>query len=148
MPDGKIRVPNINFLILSGRVASDPEVKFTQSGKQFASFSIAVSTPKRAKSGEGWAEPDTFFIKVTAFDFLADKVQANLQKGSPVVVEGRLRGYKYNTPEKENIKAFDVTASRIYPLLFAASSSETQPQEASDYSYNGTAQNEDDDIPF
>ncbi len=148
MPDGKIRVPNINLLVLSGRVASDPEVKFTQSGKQFASFSIAVSMPKKAKSGDGWADPETFFIKVTAFDFLAEKVQTNLQKGSPVIVEGKLRGYKYNTPEKENIKAFDVTANRIYPLLYAAAPYEGQTQDSSEYSYNGPVQNEDDDIPF
>lgn len=78
----------MNKVILVGRLTRDPEVRYTQTGKAVASFSIAVNTGfgdnKRAD-----------FVPIVVWDKLAEICGNNLTKGRNILVEGRLQISEY-----------------------------------------------------
>lgn len=89
----------MNKVILVGRLTQDPEVRYTQSGKAVASFTIAVNR----FSGQGQKEAD--FIPVVAWEKLAETCGNNLTKGQRVLIEGRLqiRSYEANDGQKRRV---------------------------------------------
>jgi single-strand DNA-binding protein len=89
----------MNKVILVGRLTQDPEVRYTQSGKAVASFTIAVNR----FSGQGQKEAD--FIPVVAWEKLAETCGNNLTKGQRVLIEGRLqiRSYEANDGQKKRV---------------------------------------------
>ncbi|MDR3589238.1 MAG: single-stranded DNA-binding protein [Negativicutes bacterium] len=89
----------MNKVILVGRLTQDPEVRYTQSGKAVASFTIAVNR----FSGQGQREAD--FIPVVAWEKLAETCGNNLTKGQRVLIEGRLqiRSYEANDGQKRRV---------------------------------------------
>ncbi|MBP2651573.1 MAG: ssbA [Firmicutes bacterium] len=89
----------MNKVILVGRLAQDPEVRYTQSGKAVASFNIAVNR----FSGQGQKEAD--FIPIVAWEKLAEICGNNLTKGQRVLIEGRLqiRSYEANDGQKRRV---------------------------------------------
>ncbi|MDR3561008.1 MAG: single-stranded DNA-binding protein [Negativicutes bacterium] len=89
----------MNKVILVGRLTQDPEVRYTQSGKAVASFTIAVNR----FSGQGKNEAD--FIPIVAWEKLAEICGNNLTKGQRVLIEGRLqvRSYEANDGQKRRV---------------------------------------------
>ena len=82
----------MNHITLLGRLARDPEVKYTQNGKVCTSITLAVN-----RIGEG-----ADFINVTIWDKAAELVGNSCQKGHRLLVEGRLsvRSYEKNGEKK------------------------------------------------
>lgn len=97
----------MNKVILVGRLAQDPEVRYTQSGKAVASFTIAVNR----FSGGGQKEAD--FIPVVAWEKLAETCGNNLTKGQRVLVEGRLQIRSYETNDGQKRRVAEVIAQNI-----------------------------------
>lgn len=89
----------MNKVILVGRLAQDPEVRYTQNGKAVASFTIAVNR----FTGQGQKEAD--FIPIVAWEKLAETCGNNLTKGQRVLIEGRLqiRSYEANDGQKRRV---------------------------------------------
>lgn len=97
----------MNKVILVGRLAQDPEVRYTQSGKAVASFTIAVNR----FSGGGQKEAD--FIPIVAWEKLAETCGNNLTKGQRVLVEGRLQIRSYETNDGQKRRVAEVIAATI-----------------------------------
>lgn len=91
----------MNKVIEMGRLTRDPEISSSTSGTTFARFSIAVD--RRFKK-EG--EPDADFFNCTAFGKTAEFVEKYLQKGTKVLVTGRLQNNNYTN--KEGQRVYDV----------------------------------------
>lgn len=91
----------MNKVIEMGRLTRDPEISSSNSGTTFARFSIAVD--RRFKK-EG--EPDADFFNCTAFGKTAEFVEKYLQKGTKVLVTGRLQNNNYTN--KDGQKVYDV----------------------------------------
>ena len=72
-------------MILMGRLARDPDVRTSQSGRQFARMTLAVDRPK-AKDGTRSAD----FIGLLAWEKTADFAEHYLSKGRQILVEGRI----------------------------------------------------------
>ena len=88
MPD--IRFPEVNRVILSGRLTAAPELRYTPSGAAVCSMRLASNRSYRnAQSNE--YEQETTFLAVVAWQKLAEVCSEHLDKGSSVLVEGRLR---------------------------------------------------------
>ena len=83
----------MNKVLIVGRLTRDPEVRYTQSGKAVASFTVAVN--RRFGSGNQTAD----FIPVVAWEKLAEIVSAHIQKASQVLVEGRLQVRNYEAQD-------------------------------------------------
>lgn len=144
MSDQKIRVPFINKIIISGRLTNQPETKFTQSGTQITTFRIASDTPRKNKDGE-W-DRETLFIKVVTFGYLAEKVQGQVKKGTPLIVEGRLRMNEFTPSDGERKVYFEINADRVHPLVWLGSAQfDTSSDEVKDEEVENDI---DDDIPF
>ena len=78
----------MNRIILTGRLVRDPEVRYTQSGKAVASFSIAVDRNRRAADNQ---QPTVDFINIVAWEKSAEFCGKYLTKGRKILVEGRLQ---------------------------------------------------------
>ncbi len=92
---------DLNRIFLTGRLAADPDVRYTPSGTQVAQFNIAVNRAYKIKDNPEWQE-ETFFVRIIAWSRLAEKVEKNFRKGDLVLVEGRLsiRSYEVDGTKK------------------------------------------------
>ena len=97
---------SINQVILMGRLTRDPENRVTPTGKNIASFSVAVDR----QGADGQAD----FINITAWEKLADLVTQYLHKGSRVLIQGRLRQDSWDDKETGKKRSrVEVTASDV-----------------------------------
>jgi single-strand DNA-binding protein len=95
----------MNIVILTGNLARDPEVRYSQNQLAIARFTIAVR--------DTFAKEDRAdFIRVVAFGKTAEFVERYLKKGSKIGVEGR---WKHDSYEKEGQKIYtdEVIANRV-----------------------------------
>lgn len=96
---------SVNQVILLGRLTKDVDLRTTTSGKNIASFSLAVD--------RGSEQVD--FFEITAWEKLADLVAQYTHKGSKVLVQGRLAQESWDDKDtgkkrsKVVITASDVT---------------------------------------
>lgn len=97
----------MNKVILVGRLARDPEVRYTQSGKANATFSLAVS---RFQGGQN---NTTDFIPIVAWEKLAEICGNNLIKGSQILVEGRMQVRNYDAQDGTKRYVTEVVAQSI-----------------------------------
>ena len=78
-----------NRVILVGNLTRDVELRHLQSGSAVADISLAVNDRRKSQSGE-WVE-ETSFVDVTLWGRTAEVASEYLSKGSPMLVEGRLK---------------------------------------------------------
>ena len=95
----------MNKVILVGRLAQDPEVRYTQSGKAVASFNLAVNRYGQKDSAD--------FIPIVAWEKLAEVIGNNLKKGSQVLVEGRMQVRSYETQEGQKRRVTEVIVQNV-----------------------------------
>jgi len=94
-------------IALSGNITSPVELRYTQSGKAVGSVTVAVNR----KRGE---VEETDFHRVTLWESLAENA-AHLEKGTRVVVIGRLTQREYEDRDGNKRSAWDVTADSFGP---------------------------------
>jgi len=87
-----------NRVILVGNLTRDPELKWLQSGTAVCELGLAIN--ERTKRGDSWEET-VLFVDVTLWAKTAEVAAEYLHKGSPVLIEGRL---KLDTWEKDGQK--------------------------------------------
>ena len=80
---------SLNRVILVGNMTRDPELRHTPSGLAVTEITLAVNDSRKTQTGE-WVE-DTSFIDVTLWGRQAEIVCEYKRKGSPLLVEGRLK---------------------------------------------------------
>ncbi len=80
---------SFNRVILMGNITRNFEVKRTAAGTSIAEISLAVNDRRKNQAGE-WIE-DTTFVDVTLWGRTAEVAAEYLEKGSPVLIEGRLK---------------------------------------------------------
>ena len=79
-----------NKVILIGNLTRDPELRYTPKGVAIARIGLAVNRNWRdANSGE--LREEVTFVDVDAFGKQAETLGQYMKKGSPLMVEGRLR---------------------------------------------------------
>ena len=98
---------SVNQVILMGRLTADVELKSTTTGKNVAQFTLAVD--------KGGQQEGADFFEVTAWDKLAELLSQYTQKGSKVLVQGRVSQQTWDDKEtgkkrsKVIVTATDVT---------------------------------------
>ena len=101
----------LNRIVIMGRLGHEPEVRYTQSGKPVASFSLAVDRDFKDKAS---GERATDWIDVVAWDAKAKFVQQYFHKDQQAVVEGRLQIRDYTGRDGTRRRAAEVVADNIY----------------------------------
>ncbi|MFF5984383.1 single-stranded DNA-binding protein [Streptomyces olindensis] len=74
-----------------GRLTGDPELRFTQAGKAVASIPLAFNSRRLNQQTQQWEDGDTFFVRGTVWERLAENATETLSKGMEVLVSGELR---------------------------------------------------------
>jgi single-strand DNA-binding protein len=77
-----------NRVILVGNLTRDPELRYIPSGTAVSDIGLAVND--RIKRGEQWVD-ETTFVDNTLWGRTAEIANEYLSKGSPVLIEGRLK---------------------------------------------------------
>lgn len=103
----------MNQVVLVGRLARDPEVRYTKTGKAVATFTVAVSRNMPMAQRDLNEKDPADFIPVVAWDRLAEMCGNNLAKGSRVFVEGRLQVRSYETQDGQRRWVTEVVADLV-----------------------------------
>lgn len=129
----------MNLVVLTGRLTADPELKYTQSGKAFAKFTVAVNRT--------FNRDQVDFINCVAWDKRAEIIAEYMRKGSQAGVQGRLTVRSYDDENGQKRKVTEVVVENLEFL-------DSKKTAGSDVTYNSQessfeGQNVDDDeFPF
>lgn len=141
----ELRLPNINYVILSGRLTHDPELRYTPTGRPVLSMQIASN--RRYLVGDEWKD-DTLFIRVTVWGPSAERLGGKLTKGSAVVVEGRLT-YRQWESDGQKRSTIEMQAMRVQGLdKTAAEGPETEPPAKPDVMPDFDEEIPEEELPF
>jgi len=97
---------SVNKVLLMGHLGSDPVVTDTATGKTLACFTMATNDYFKHENGEKVTRTD--WHKITAWGKTAETCAKMLNKGSQVLVEGKIRNtlYTINNVETKNYEIF------------------------------------------
>lgn len=96
----------MNKVILMGRLARDPEVRYTQGEQAMAVARYTLAVDRRGKNQENSAD----FIQCVAFGKAGEFAERYLHKGTKIVLTGRLQTGSYTNKEGQRIYTTDVVA--------------------------------------
>lgn len=113
----------LNKIFLMGRLTRDPELRYTQSQTPVASFSIACDHDYVDANGNRGVD----FFDIVAWRHKADFVSKYFQKGSPIVVVGRLQAREWTDRDGNKRRSLEVIAEDVY---FAGKKTESTAQPA------------------
>ena len=99
----------MNRITLLGRLTRDPEVKYTQTQKCVASFTLAVDRPFKGEDGNKEAD----FIPVVVWGKAAELVGNSCQKGHRLLVEGRMQIRNFDGKDGQKRYIAEVVASNV-----------------------------------
>src|SRR6266571_2226379 len=80
---------SFNKVILAGNLTRDPELRYTPKGLAIAKVGLAINRTWRNEAGE--TKEEVTFVDVDIFGRTAENVGQYMRKGSPMLIEGRLR---------------------------------------------------------
>lgn len=130
---------DINVIVLGGRLTAKPDLKFVPSGQAVCNLRLA-SNQKWKDAGGNWKE-ETTFINAEVWGKSAEACAEYLDKGSAVVVTGRLKQKNWETKETgEKRSRIDIAAQQV---TFMGGKKGTATEAA-----EGGPPPSDDDIPF
>ena len=133
----------INNVVLTGRLARDPEIKQTQSGVSVCNFCIAVD--RQYKSGE---EKICDFINCVAWRGTADFVSKWFHKGDGIGVTGSIQTRKWVTDGGENRYATEVLCQQVSFLDGKKNASEASQTPMEGNQNFSEVTEEDESLPF
>lgn len=144
---------SFNRVILVGNLTRDPELRYTPSGTAVTEVGLAVNDRRKSQTGE-WVE-ETTFVDVTLWSRTAEVASEYLNKGSPVLIEGRLKLDSWQTNDGQKRSKLRVVGEKMQMLGGkGAGASPGRQQDEGDYAEPARAPDAshaepaDDDIPF
>lgn len=99
----------INSVVLVGRLANDPEMRYTPSGMPIANFRLAVDRGRKSESGED----QTDWLNIVAFQKTAELVAQYLDKGSLVGIEGRIQSRSWEGNDGKRNYSVEIIANNV-----------------------------------
>ena len=140
---------SFNRVILVGNLTRDIELRYTPGGTAVTDMGMAVN--ERVKRNDQWTDEVNYF-DVTLWGRTAEVASEYLSKGSPVLIEGRL---KYDTWEQDGQKRskIKIVGERMQMLGSRGGGSGSAPhsnqsQSAPTTAAPAPATPPDDDVPF
>ena len=134
----------MNKVFLIGRLTKDPEIRVTPNGKKVASFTIAINEGKDADGQEL-----TQFFNCSAWERLAEVIEAYVPKGTKVAIIGNLRNRSWDKPDGTKGYATDILVREMEILSSKTEidnfkQADTNPSQPDSKKAN---QNPEDDLP-
>src|SRR4051794_13746450 len=107
---------NGNNVTLVGNVTRDPELRFTASGQAKATIGLAVSRRWQNRQTQEWEEATSFF-NVVCWGEMGENASESIQKGTRIIVSGRMEQRSWETEQGEKRSVVEVVADEIAPSL-------------------------------
>lgn len=123
----------MNNVILMGRLTRDPELKYSQAGKAYCRFTVAVN--------RDFNKDEADFINCLAFGKTAETIAEWLGKGRRIALQGRIQTGNYENKNGDKVNTFEVVADR-FEFVDSAKSDTNNNQKNSDEVAD------DEDFPF
>ena len=101
----------LNHIVIMGRLTRDPELRYTQSQTPVTSFRVAVD---RDFADRQTGERQTDFIDCVAWRGTAEFVSRYFQRGSMIIVSGRLQIREYTDKDGNRRNAAEIVADTIH----------------------------------
>jgi len=115
-------------ITIIGNLTADPELRFTPSGAAVANFTVA-STPRQFdRQSNEWKDGETLFMRCSVWRDAAENVAESLQRGTRVIVSGRLKSRSYETKEGEKRTVVEMDVDEIGPSLRSATAKVNKTQ--------------------
>ena len=99
----------VNQIVLVGRIARAPEVRVSESGKKYASLTLAV--PRNYKNVNG--EYDTDFLDCTLWTNVAESTSEYCSTGDMIGVKGRVQNRIIEAPDGTKRRRTEIVAERV-----------------------------------
>ena len=148
----------LNYTIIHGRVAINPELRYTKKGVAVCNLSVAVDRPHRADAVE-----KVDFFSCVFWHKTAEFVQQYFSKGQEIIVSGSMERHEYT--DKEGIKRYawrlmgrrvDFCGSKRYDGNAPVSENQREQENSSAAMYEAPVTEffeavdeiDDDDLPF
>lgn len=130
----------LNHSIIMGRLAGDPELRRTGTGKAVVSFTVACDKPGKDSGAS--------FIPCVAWEKTAEFIDNYFAKGNPIAVEGRIESRQYETKDGQKRTVVELVVSQAHfcgKKEESATTGRTAAAPAQDFGYlSGT----DTELPF
>jgi single-strand DNA-binding protein len=123
-----------NIVTVVGNLTADPELRFTSSGTAVANFTVA-STPRVFDRVMGeWRDGETLFLRCSVWRQTAENMAESLQRGTRVIVCGRLREQRFETREGEKRTSVELAVDEVgmslrYIAIKLTKTPRTQPED-------------------
>ena len=139
----------VNIAIVVGNLGKDPEVRFTQSGRAVANFSVATSDSWTGQDGN--RQERTEWHNIVVWGKQAELCGQYLAKGRQVFVQGRIQTRSWEDKTGNTRYTTEIVAQRVQFLGGgggARASQDPQDQGFGDAPSSFQSPPIDDDIPF
>jgi single-strand DNA-binding protein len=133
---------SLNKVFLIGNLTRPPELRYTPSGTAVSDIRLAVNRSYTTQGGE--RREETCFLTVVVWGKQAESSAQYLDKGSPVLVEGRLQTRDWETRDGQKRNVVEVVAERLQ-FLGRARAGTPGPTDAEPAEEPSAAA---DDVPF
>lgn len=105
---------DLNLCSFIGRLGKPPETRYAANGDPVCSFSIAVGSQWKNKSGE--KQESVEWVNITAFGKLAEICSTYLTKGSKIYISGRIKTEKYQAKDGTDRYSTKIIAEQMQML--------------------------------
>ncbi len=122
----KLKMPELNMVMISGNLTKAPTLRKTSAGTSVANFYVASNRKFKDKSGF-WKE-DVCYVGVVAWHQLADSCENFLKKGSAILIEGELQSRSW---EGEDGAYRSIVEVKAHKIQFLNAYGETETEELS-----------------
>jgi len=102
---------NINRVVLTGNLTSDPELRSLPSGTSVCSLRVACNTRRKGAGGE-WEDKPNYF-SVTVWGAQGENCARFLSKGRPVAIDGRLEWREWESQDGGKREAIEIVADSV-----------------------------------
>lgn len=146
----------LNQISVQGRLARDPELRRTNSGKAVTSFTLACD---RDFKNQQTGEKEVDFIECVAWGGIAEMVEKYFHKGQMAVATGRLQLRDWTDKNGQKRRTAEILVNSVY--FCGSKESGTQASSGADNGYSAPAyqapapaanfaelEGEDEQLPF
>jgi single-strand DNA-binding protein len=139
----------VNKAIILGRLGSEPEIRYGQSGMAMANFSVATSESWNDKN-TGEKKEKTEWHRIVVFGKLAEICGQYLHKGQQVYIEGKLQTRQWE--DKNGVQRYTTEIVAHQMQMLGHKSDNQQQNQQSQYQnqnyYNNQFPDDPNDPPF
>ncbi|WP_406279037.1 single-stranded DNA-binding protein [Nocardia sp. NBC_00881] len=100
-----------------GNLTADPELRFTPNGVAVTNFTVASTPRYQDRNTSEWKDGEALFLRCNIWREAAENAAESLTRGSRVIVTGRLKQRRWQTPDGQNRTVVELEVDELGPSL-------------------------------